>query len=243
MAFGFQVFGQREGNAAKTETAYSGEEIVLNAGYGTYLMSDLKDVQKFVISNNDIALQVTSSFPEYYNYSFRYGKRLKNCYEGFTAGLMSTGARSSLADYSGFIYSDINCQAIYIGYYYQKEFFSTFFLNRRLECGYNLNLSIIGSNIDMTDRLNLYDNTTENNDVVQTNKYTFNAIGIYTEPLLYTRYMFFSRLGIELNAGGGLSLSSPLYYKAYYNSIKINNQNRYVNWSGLRVSVGLICKL
>lgn len=220
-----------------------GDELSVNIGYGSYLMSDLKDVQKLLLNTNDIPLKETTSFPGFINYSLRYGRRLKNYYEGFTAGFMSTGARSSLADYSGYILSDINCQAIYIGYYYQKEFYNTFFLKRSLEFGYNLNLSFIVSNVNMVDELNLYDNSSEKNDIIQTNKYSFHAIGIYTEPLLYARYMIVKKIGIEINAGDALSLSSPLYYGQLKNYITINDQKRYVNWSGLRVSIGLVYRL
>ena len=238
----FPDYGQTI-NSNKTTHWNAGDELGVSIGYGSYLMSDLKDVQKLILNANDMPLEITTSFPGYFNYSIRYGRRLKNHYEGFTAGFMSTGARSSLADYSGYILSDINCQAIYVGYYIQKDFYNTLFLNRHLEFGYNLNLSFIGSNVNMIDKLNLYDNSSENNDFIQTNKYSFNTIGIYSEPLLYARYMIEEKIGVEINAGGAFSLSSPLYYRQLQNSITINNRSRYVNWTGLRVSIGLVYRL
>ena len=100
---------------------------------------------------------------------------------------MSTGSRSSLADYSGYVYSDINCQAIYMGYYYQREFYGASFFRQYIAFGYNVNLSFIGSGVDMNDKLILYDNAPENDDFVQTNKNTFNALGIYTDPVTISK--------------------------------------------------------
>ncbi len=239
---GFHVSSQRTGNDY-IKTQYPGKEIIVTSGVGTYLMSDLKEVQKLLIDNSDIPLQITSSFPAYYNYSIRYGSKSDVVSEGITAGFMSTGARSSLADYSGYIYSDINCQAFYLGGYYQKGFYNAFFLQRFIEFGYNVNLSFIVSNINMIDELNLYDNSQENNDFVQTNKYRLNAIGIYTDPSFYARYMFSKRFGVELNAGGAISLSSPIYYKSIRNYILVYVEKRFVNWSGLRLSAGIVYKL
>ena len=106
-----------------------------------------------------------------------------------------------------------------------------------------VNLSFIGSGVDMNDKLILYDNAPEYDDFVQTNKNTFNALGIYTDPSLYARYMFSKRFGIELNVGGAISFSTPLYFDKVKNYITVYDEKRFVNWSGVRLSVGIVCKL
>lgn len=243
MSVGFHVLSQRTGNDNIVNTSNSGYEIIVTTGVGTYSMSDLKEVQKLLIDNSEIPLQETSSFPAYYNYSIRLGRKSNISSQGITAGIMSTGARSSLADYSGYVYTDINCQAIYMGYYYQRAFYGTSFFHQYIEFGYNVNLSFVGSGVDMHDKLNLYDNTPDNDDYVQTNKNTFNALSVYTDPSLYARYMFSKRFGIELNVGGAISFSTPLYFEKVKNYITIFDEKRFVNWSGLRLSAGIVCKL
>lgn len=243
LSIGFHVLSQRTVNDNIATTSNSGYEIIVTTGVGTYSMSDLKEVQKLIIDNSEIPLQVTSSFPAYFNYSIRLGHKSNIASQGITAGLMSTGSRSSLADYSGYVYSDINCQAIYMGYYYQRGFYGASFFRQYIAFGYNVNLSFIGSGVDMNDKLILYDNAPENDDFVQTNKNTFNALGIYTDPSLYARYMFSKRFGIELNVGGAISFSTPLYFDKVKNYITVYDEKRFVNWSGVRLSVGIVCKL
>ena len=63
-----------------------------------------------------------------------------------------------------------------MGYYYQREFYGASFFRQYIAFGYNVNLSFIGSGVDMNDKLILYDNAPENDDFVQTNKNTFNAL-------------------------------------------------------------------
>jgi len=212
-------------------------ELSIGSGFGSYLMPNLKDLQNTIIRNSEIPLLKTTSFPSYFNYSLKFGYKKDNGYEGFTGGFMSTGARSSLSDYSGYYVTDINCVAIHFGYYFRKVFANYQLLNRPVEMGYMYNISSIYSFVTLTDNLQLYgygDVTNEN--------YTFNSIGIYTEPMLYADYMFTKYIGLELCAGAGLSISSPLYYESIKNDVVIYDKNRFANWSGYRLSIGLISR-
>ena len=88
MSIGFHVLSQKTGNDYVATPSNSGYEIIVTTGVGTYSMSDLKEVQKLIIDNSEIPLQVTSSFPAYFNYSIRLGHKSNIASQGITAGLM-----------------------------------------------------------------------------------------------------------------------------------------------------------
>jgi hypothetical protein len=239
MMFPVLLYAQTTGNSDSSPKSFS-YELSFESGFGSYLMSDLKDLQDAIInqSNNDIPLLKTTSFPPYFNYSIKFGSfKNKNTYAGFTGGLMSTGARSSLSDYSGYYITDINCMASYLGYYRRTAFENYLILKRPLEIGYILNLSVLYSFVTLKDHLQLY-----GSEALVDDNNTLNSIGVYTEPLFYANYMFSKHLGIELNAGGAISISSALYYKNMKNNVVIYDKNRYANWSGFRLNIGLITR-
>lgn len=228
------LFAHENENSYSKSNIYA-YELSIQSGVGSYLMSNLKDLQSSIIANSEIPLLTTTSFPSYFNYSIKFGIFNNNSFIGYTAGLMSTGARSSISDYSGFYASDINCMAIHVGLYSRKAFGSVQLLKRPLEIGYLLNGSVIFSFVTLKDNLQLYGYDEFVND-----SYTFQSIGVYTEPMLYAAYMFNKHVGVELNAGGAVSLSSPLYYENIRNQVTIYDKKRFANWNGYRLSIGLI---
>jgi len=236
MILPFLLFAQTNRNSYSNQNSNT-YELSIESGFGSYLMSNLKDLQRTIISNSEIPILRTTSFPSYFNYSIRFGRIINNRYFGFTGGLMSTGARSSLSDYSGYYVTDINCKAFNIGVYSRKAFANYQLFKRPLEIGYILNASFLYSFVTMKDNLQLY-----GYDALINDSYTFNSIGAYTEPMLYAAYMFNRHIGIEVNAGGAISISSPLYYENIKNEFVIYEKKRFANWSGYRLSIGLISR-
>jgi hypothetical protein len=55
--------------------------------------------------------------------------------------------------------------------------------------------------------------------------------------------MFVKNIGLELTAGVGGSISSPLYYQDIRNTVEINNKKLYANWSGYRLGAGIVVNL
>ncbi len=221
----------------KSEYAGYSYELSVESGFGSYWMPDLKNLQDAIITNSEIPILKTTSFPSYFNYSIKYGVFKNNGYAGISGGLMSTGARSSVSDYSGYYATDINCVALHIGYYSRKALANFQLFKLPAEIGYILNGSLLYSFVTLKDNLILY-----GTDALIDDSYTFNSMGIYTEPVFYATYMFSKYIGIELNAGGALSLSLPLYYKDSRNVVTIYDKNRFANWSGYRLSIGLISR-
>lgn len=228
-------------NTITGKSAESGYEIEANTGYGSYLMSSLKDLQNYFVSNNNqLNAAKTVSFPDYYNYTVRVGRKnaRNNRYTGIVLGLMSTGARNSIADYSGIYNLDINCLGVNIGLYEKKELKYYYLLNRPVRLGYMLNGSMIYSFVNLKENMYITGYGTALNENNQ-----FNSVGIYVEPDFYLNYMLMKNIGLELTAGLGGSLSTALYYQDIQNTIAINNKKLYANWSGYRVGVGIVVHL
>lgn len=215
---------------------FSKFEYAFTTGYGSYLMSDLIAVQKVLSGQIPLNVQLTTQFPPYVNYSFRYGERNGDGgFAGIKAGFMSTGARSSIADYSGYYYSDINCQAIHTGYYQRKRIKKYHFMKIPFETGYQWDISMIYSIVTLKENLKIYGLDDEIN-----GSNTLNSLGFYTEPELYLKGMFTKWLGLEVNAGGAISVSNGLYYQKMSNEVTIDGKKRYANWSGFRISAGVV---
>lgn len=236
MILPFFLFAQTNENSHSSHAGYT-YELSVESGLGSYLMSDLKNLQNTIISKSEIPILKTTSFPSYFNYSIKYGILNNRGFAGYTGGFMSTGARSSISDYSGYYASDINCVALHIGYYSRKALANYQLLKRPVEIGYILNGSLLYSFVTMKDNLKLY-----GIDELINESYTFNSMGVYTEPLFYATYMFSKHIGVELNAGGAISLSLPLYYEDSRNVVTIYDKSRFANWSGYRLSIGLISR-
>lgn len=213
-------------------------EFSLFTGYGTNSMLSLKNLQDDALEGYTIPLMKTTSFPGYVNYTFRLGYGNSYMCNGLIGGLISTGSRSSYADYSGYITSDINCSAAFLGYYFAKELETFNIFDRECNVGFSLNLSFLYSRIRMEDNLNLY--ASSGSDYNENQSYDFNAIGGYSQPFAFFRCMFSKHLGFEIDAGGAVNLSTPLYYQKIRNKVEFYNEKRYVQWNGFRASVGLI---
>lgn len=80
-------------------------------GYGTYAMDDLKGLLK---GNNSLSgVRVTDNFEGYLTHDFRMGYATKMGLDfGVLLGMMNTGGKQSLADYSGFYKEEIRSRAL-----------------------------------------------------------------------------------------------------------------------------------
>ena len=220
-------------------TASAQQEITFSTGYGSYLMNDLRYMQNNISQYGDLHLIKTTSFPAYFNYSLRYGYGInKKTYFGVVAGLMSTGARSSVSDYSGYAFSDINCTAYRFGTYIKQKVLGTKFLNKPLDFSCMIDFCGIRTNGSFTDSVRIYDTT-----IKEGTNLKLTSMGIYTEPLIAIDYGLTSFLSLEIKAGGALNLNLPFYYQRISNNLVYNDRKISPDWSGFRVGAGLVFRL
>ncbi len=95
-----------------------GGGLILGAGGASFRMNDMKYLQEHILSTYPVEGKVTSSFPPYTNASLTVFKQLYDYIRlGGTYSYSTTGGKSSYADYSGSIYTEINAVSHRLGAY------------------------------------------------------------------------------------------------------------------------------
>lgn len=76
-------------------------------GYGTYAMSDIKEIQSDFVGDFPVTPQITENFPGYWNYEIGGEKVIDSTYfVGACLGYGTTAGRVQYTDYSGSITAD-----------------------------------------------------------------------------------------------------------------------------------------
>lgn len=90
------------------DTAGQTNGLKFSFGAASFQMDDLKSYQKFILSNYPVEGKITSSFPPYTSASVTYVRKLYDqVMVGGGYGYSATGGKSSYADYSGYIGTDM----------------------------------------------------------------------------------------------------------------------------------------
>ena len=85
-------------------------------GFGMYAMNDLRTLLKQSAEGSSVGLKTSEEFPPYYTYHFDVIYYISpKIGVGLTSGVYSTGARNSIADYSGRYNEDITAKALNLG--------------------------------------------------------------------------------------------------------------------------------
>ncbi len=205
----------------------------LNAGYGTYYMKSLKDYQlvmKDLVPLPDI--EAVESFPGYVYYSGSVRLRLNGRNSlGIDGAYITTGARNNVADYSGEYNFDMILNGCRLGLQYQNVAYK----KGKLEIYSQLKAGILFSTLRMEMLLDLY--------IIDpyTSHQFFRSISFFGEPSLGIRYRIINGLSTGLSLGYQLDSNGKLHEKGNKELylLKGYNEYAYVNWSGLRVSIGL----
>jgi len=99
-------------------TLGQGGGFILGAGVASFRMSDMKYLQEDILSTYPVEGKSTSSFPPFTNASLTVFKQLYDHIRlGGTYSYSTTGGKSSYADYSGSIYTEMNAISHRLGAY------------------------------------------------------------------------------------------------------------------------------
>lgn len=207
-------------------------KICLNAGYGTYQMNDLQQIQSSAANNNSIYhVEAVQQFPGYINYSasFDYFLNTKNLL-GLQAAYYTTGGRNHVADYSGEYYLNMPVSSYNIGLQYQNIFRSENKIDyyARLKCGVSFSALTIEESIT----IHQVDSASSS--------YALTATSFYTEPSLGVLYDLGENFGINFSLGYQIDVPGALHEKGNKDEIMGNSESHiHCNWSGLRIELGL----
>jgi hypothetical protein len=207
-------------------------KIGLNAGYGTYQMNDLQQLQSSVADEYSMFhVEEVQQFPGYINYSasFDYFLNSKNLV-GVHAAYFSTGGRNHVADYSGEYYLNMPVNSYNIGFQYQNIFRS----ENKLKYYARMKGGISFSNLTIEESITIHEVDSASSSSV------FAATSFFAEPSLGALYSLGDNFGINFSLGYQVDIPGALHTKGNKKEI-IGSSDSHIqcNWSGLRIEVGL----
>jgi hypothetical protein len=212
-------------------TLFSQEfNVVLETGFGSYKMSDLKEANKMVIESLPFDAKITDNFPMYWNYkSCLLYSFTKLVTVGITGSYQSSGSRVSRADYSGEYFFDTKIRSfspgVIVEFYYPVDKFRISFSN---EVG-----------IEYT-KLGLKEVIRVNTES-QKNVYTFTSENYYYEPAVKVSYpVSFFRLGLAAGYRFDFKREDLSGSDSNYGNIILPDEKpAKSDWSGIRLGVSL----
>jgi hypothetical protein len=207
------------------DTYSQGWSFEYSAGYGTYKLDDIKNLQHSMLDNSmldNYGLEETDCFPGYINHSIGLGYVTGSHHFGAGYSYFTTGGRLHRADYSGSYTVDMIMNGNRFGAFYRYNTNSTAHLNFYLQLG----SGVMFSNLKIEEQVIIY---SESNDDTE----NLNGVGLYLEPVIGAKYRFADWLNLSL--GGG-------YEADIFGTLKISGQETELkaHWNGLRLYAGII---
>src|ERR1035437_4041929 len=147
-------------------------EIRPGFGYGTYSMSELKELLQQSVSQSLIGIKTTDNFPAFVFYALDVIQPVSSKFGmGITTGFYSTGGRNNITDYSGSYSEEIRVRSLNLGLLasYRDSIDKNFFFNIEIASGIKLSNVSIKNVLKLTD----YQDGTS---------YDFQSKGIWIEP-------------------------------------------------------------
>lgn len=196
-----------------------------SAGYGTYKLNDIKNLQHSMLDNSvlkNYGLKETDCFPGYIIESIALGYVTGSHHFGAGFSYFTTGGRLHRADYSGSYTVDMIMNGNRLGAFYRYNTSSTTHFNFYLQLG----SGVMFSDLKMKEEVIIYSESE-----VETGH--LNGTGIYLEPAIGVRYHFANWLSFSLRGG---------YEADFPGKLKLSEQETQLkaNWSGIRLYAGII---
>jgi len=218
----FATISFLDGNAQKTTVFFS-------SGFGSYQMSDLKELHQNISSQVPIKLKVIDNFPS--NWNFEGGVSLPlfqgKHNTGFFLNYQSTGSRSGIMDYSGYYKIDMLLNSIGLGAFYgiKLEEFRWFEALLKAKINYQTtSFEIINdakiNNFISTEKIEMQGNGLEFGAEFQAEK-NFGWVSIFTSA------------GYSFNVSDAIHLKEDKDYE-----LLLNGNTVRADWSGWRLKLG-----
>lgn len=201
-------------------------------GHGSYSMNGLKKVHEQFLSLYGIEAMQNSNFPAYPLYGLSVSRKYDNSLFGLNMEYMSTGARSSLADYSAQFTSDFVCKGYKLGFFLEKDINYKFSKIEKLEFGYIIEAGSIVSKIQH-DALLDYSNY---NITDETLKMELSTTSPYIEPTILARWPLTETIFLQVNTSFFVDFPASFYLGEEIPETKIS-------WLGYRLKLKITCRL
>lgn len=185
------------------------------AGYGTYGMYNMKELQKQIIKTySPLPIKSVLQFPGYFNHSFSVDYYLSdNVLFGINGTYLTTGGRDHLKDYSGEYKTDLLINAFQLGF--QSEYTKP--MDKKTAFFVNLKVGVIRSNLDITENVTIYnvDSLTNTTNYIEWTP--------FFEPNIGISYSITKKIQAKLSIGANIDTSTAIL----------------IDWSGFRSKIGI----
>lgn len=205
----------------------------VGGGYGSYSMGTLKEFQSWRLQQSGLPLKTTDNYPvaPFYRAEVALSNWLGFDKIGVFYAFNSTGARTTMSDYSGRVNLDALINGNQLGLTIHKDFSYM----GPLSMGAFVDGSLLLSSLRATDYLKLEAPA----NVTQKDSYDLRAKGYSVEPGFAVKYVI-KPIVFQLTLGYLLDFSGKLYVKGSKNQwLQIDRTVIEPDWSGLRM--GLQC--
>ena len=198
-------------------------------GYGSYSMNGMHQLQTEIVASSGLNAIVNSDFPSFWLYGISISQQYDASRFGMDIETMSTGARSSIADYSGQYTSDFVCNALKLGVFIEKDL--NFKINgyNQLYFGYRLEAGGIASNVTQQGQLII--NGLEQG--TQTSILQMASVAPFFEPTIYANWQLLPKTLLQLSTGFMLDFPQAFGLNYFISS------DYQIGWAGYRIKLGL----
>jgi hypothetical protein len=208
-----------------------------SVGYGMYSHDDLKKFQQEALEAiPELPVKSVTTFPPflYFTGSAEYNQ-FKDLYGGLDLGFYSTGGLNHLADYSGEYAMKIKLYALKAGAHVRQKIYS------KRENTYDFGIFVQAGAGIMRSLAYITEYLVVNDYELFRNSVTVVSLHPYVEPSLLACYKVNKMFSVDISAGYQFDFESMLHLKGDKESILMLSDETAVcvNWSGLRISLGL----
>jgi len=202
------------------------------SGIGTYQMSDLREYLRVSIQDNVLQPKIVANFPAYLYFQPSILFHHKSHSWGFNVGLMSTGARASIRDYSGEYRYDNKA----VGF--APAFFEELLLYKKdkISLYIHADVGLLYSNVQLKEYFNV------NTQVFTDKSMKIMSFGLFAKPEVKAVYPINDNIDVEANIGYHFDIySGPLVQETdpitYFRYALFQNGKK-TQWNGIRIGLG-----
>lgn len=207
-------------------TSMQAQEFTLeyNIGYGLYNMSEMKDFLSNAAGSSLKGVQTTDKFPGNFTHNFRAGVQIQQHQVGITFSHQNTSGQNHLADATGEYRLKIKNSGNQLGTFYRFHL-----LTERFSPFFELSTGLVFNTCKMEEYVRVDSQVQEENG-------TLTGVNVFFQPAIGVRYKIttfaaiIASVGYEWDPVGNLHLKGDRKQKSSYDA----------NWSGLRVSAGIV---
>jgi hypothetical protein len=197
-------------------------------------MYGMRRLQTDIVKESGLLAIANSNFPPFWLYGISLSQKYDASRFGFTLESMSTGARSSIADYSGQYISDFKCSGIKLGVFIEKYLSFKIKGNNGLSFGYRLEAGGLSSNVLQQSKITI----TGMEQGTMTNTLKLISVAPFFEPSFFAKWQLDRKTMLELSTGFMLDIPPDIRFGYYSYSPEYQ-----IGWAGYRIKLGLVRQL